>query len=145
MTSVEKQPSQQAEPAEIGITLSALTDRLGPHAAQELLSRIDHSQRRGTTITGTNVRGARTGFSKAQTEGCVQVVLRGAGSKKLRTRVYTDDSLVIIKMVDFAAVVRAGQGDYDWVQAFQPRSGLEAATISPILQRGSTGRRELKT
>ena len=32
----------------------------------------------------------------------------------------------------------------DWTQAFSPRSGLEAATTSPTLQRGSRGRRQLR-
>lgn len=31
-----------------------------------------------------------------------------------------------------------------WVQAFSPRSGLQAATTSPTLQRGSRGRRQLQ-
>ena len=122
-----------------GISLSALCDHLGPQAAKEFFGRIDGAQRQGSTIIGTSVRDARTGLSKAKIEGHVQFVVPGRSG-----RVSPGDGLVIIKMNDLAAVVRAGRGEFDWTQTFAPRNGLEAATASPKLQLGSRGRRGLR-
>jgi putative sterol carrier protein len=125
-----------------GISLSALADSLGLKAAQEFLSRIDDSQRDGTMILGTTVRNARAGFSKAKAACPAQVVVPGRSGSRREGPINPSDGLVIIKMDDLAAVVRAGRGEFDWTEAFAPRRGLEAATTSPMLKRGSRGRRQ---
>ncbi len=127
-----------------GISLSALADSLGLKAAQEFFSRIDGSQCNGTTIIGTTVRNARAGFSKANAACPAQVVVPGRSGSRREGPINPSDGLVIIKMDDLAAVVRAGQGEFDWTRAFAPRHGLEAATTSPMPKRGSRGRRQLQ-
>lgn len=127
-----------------GISLSALTDSLGSKAAQEFFNRIDGSQRNGTTIIGTTVRNARAGFSKAKAACTAQVVVPGRSGSRREGPINPSDGLVIIKMDDLAAVVRAGQGEFDWTRAFAPRNGLKAATTSPALKRGSRGSRQLQ-
>jgi len=144
MAEAVKARTERLSSAKEGISLSALEDRLGPRAAQELFSRIDGALRQGTVIIGTSVREARIGFSKAHTAGCAQVVVPGRSSSRQQGPVNPSDGLVIIKMDDLEAVVRAGRNEFDWAQTFAPRSGLEAATTSPILKRGSRGRRQLQ-
>ena len=102
-------PQRTTVSMDSGISLSALEDRLGSQAAQEFLSRIDRSQRHGTTIIGTSVRDARTGISKAKLAGHVQVVVPGRSGNKPMSKIGLSDSLVIIKLDDLAAVVRAGR------------------------------------
>lgn len=122
-----------------------LMDRLGPRAGQELFSRIDGSLRQGTVIFGASVREARGGFSKAHTAGCAQFVIQGRSGRSRKSTGGPSDGLVIMKLGDLEAVVRAGQDKFDWAEAFAPRSGLEAATTSPKLKVGSRGRRQLRT
>lgn len=135
---------RRTAPSADGISLSSLTDRLGPRAAQELFSRIDGSLRQGTVILGTSVRDARLGISKANTAGCAQVVVPGRSSGRRDGSINPSDGMVIMKFDDLEAVVRAGRDEFNWAQAFAPRSGLEAATTSPTLKRGSRGRRQLQ-
>jgi hypothetical protein len=132
-----------ASPRE-GISLSALSDRLGSRAAEELFGRIDGSLREGGLIMGTTVRDARIGFSKAYAAGCAQVVVPGRTGSRREGPINPSDGMVIMKLDDLEAVVRAGRDEFDWAKAFAPRSGLEAATTSPILRRGSRGRRQLQ-
>ena len=126
------------------ISLSALADHLGPRAAEVLFSRIDDSLRHGEFIVGTNVRDARIGFSKAQTAGHAQFVIPGRSNSRQQTPTKLSDGVVIIKMDDLEAVVRAGQEQFNWAREFAPRGGLAAATTSPQLKRGSRGRRQLQ-
>jgi hypothetical protein len=129
--------------AGFGITLPALADRLGARAAQELFNRIDRSLRKGTVVVGTSVREARSGFSKAHTAGCAQVVISRHGSSA-HGQIDPSDGLVIIKIEDLEAVVKAAREEFDWARVFAPRSGLEAASSTPTLKRGSRGRRKLE-
>lgn len=145
MTEVSKvRAGRPKSPSREGISLAALVDRLGERAAYALFSRIDSSQRDGTTIVGRSVRDARSGFNKAHADGCAQVVVPGRAVAGRDERVDTSDELLIIKMADLEAVVRAGQEPHSWLETFAPRKGLEAATTSPKLKRGSRGRRLLQ-
>ncbi|WP_292531092.1 hypothetical protein [Methylocystis sp.] len=126
-----------------GITLQALVDRLGDRAAREFFNRIDGTLREGTVIVGTSVRDARVGFGKAMTSSA-KVVVPGRTSGRRRSSVDPSEGFVIMKIDDLEAVVRAGQDEFDWGQAFAPRAGLEAATTTPVLKRGSRGRRHLQ-
>lgn len=122
-----------------GISLSALTDRLGSAAGLEFFRRIDSALRVGTTVFGMNVRHARLGFSKVHTGGGAQVVIPGRKGG-LRD---TSNCMVIMKLDDLEAVVCAGRDEFDWARVFAPRSGLGASTTSPVLRRSSHGRRLL--
>jgi hypothetical protein len=144
MLEADKVRARRTAASKEGISLSSLTDRLGPRAAQELFSRIDGSLRQGTLIIGTSVRDARMGFSKANTAGCAQVVVPGRSGGRQNSPINPSDGMVIMKLDDLEAVVRAGRDEFDWAQAFAPRSGLEAATTTPTLKRGSRGRRQLQ-
>jgi hypothetical protein len=144
MAAVDKVGTRRKAPSKEGISLSALADRLGVRAAEELFSRIDGSMREGTMIIGASVRDARVGFSKAQTSGHAQVVISGRSSSGRHKQTNAADGMVILRMDDLEAVVRAAQEKFDWARTFAPRGGLEAATTSPILQRGSRGHRQLK-
>lgn len=126
-----------------GIPFEVLVDRLGPSAAKEFFARVDISMREGTVIIGTSVRDARNNFGKA-TVGSAKVVVPGRVSDHRRGTVDPSDGFVIMKIDDLAAVVHASRDEFDWVRAFAPRAGLEAATVSPALKRGSRGRRQLQ-
>jgi hypothetical protein len=132
-------PAGEAPTGE-GISLAALADYLGPRAAAALFDRIDGSLRHGDVIVGTNVRNARVGFSKAHMAGHAQVVVPGRSTARAKV----SDGVVIIKMADLEAVVRAGQEPFDWGREFAPRDGLAAAAMSPELRRGSRGRRQFR-
>lgn len=124
------------------VSLATLIDHLGVEAAREFFKRIDGQQRRGQVIMGYTVRGSRHSFSRAYTTGQAQFVTPGRPSEY--RPVTFSDSVVIMKMDDFEAVVKAGQKPFDWVQLFAPRAGLEAATTMPTLKRASQGRRQLR-
>ena len=145
MAMVDKvKPKKTEDPSGEGISLSALADRLGPRAAAALFGTIDRSLRRGNVIIGTNVRNARIGFSKAHTAGHAQFVVPGRSKSRPLAPAKLSDGVLIIKIDDLEAVVRAGQEQFDWAQAFAPQSGLAAATKSPQLKPGSRGRRQLR-
>ena len=120
-----------------GVSLDQLADRLGKKAATEFFERVDGSLRNGNVIHATNVRGSRTVFSKARHQGQAQLVVNGRGVGAV------GDSVVIIKMDDLEAVVRAGREPFSWAKTFAPRSGLRPATSSPSIVRGARGRRQL--
>lgn len=138
-----KAKTKARRPTRDGITLEALVDRLGDRAAKEFFSRIDGTLREGTVIVGASVRDARLSFSKAMT-GSAKVVVPGRTSGRRRGSVDPSDGFVIMKIDDLEAVVRAGRDEFDWAQAFAPRAGLDAATTTPSLKRGSRGRRQLQ-
>jgi len=134
-----KEPTGQGE----GISLETLIDRLGPNAGIEFFNRIDQELRRGATIVGSTVRGSRGGFARAHTTGQAQFVTPGRTGSRDASEILSD-SLVIMKMDDFEAVVKAAQKPFDWRQEFAPRAGLAAAASKPVLKRGSRGRRQLQ-
>lgn len=127
-----------------GVTLGTLIDRLGKGAAEEFFGRIDGSLRAGDVIRGTNVRESRIAFSKARQGGHAQLVVPGRASDGRRGAADVGDSVVVMKMDDFQAVVRAGREAFDWGRAFAPHSGLEPATSSPAIIRGARGARLLR-
>lgn len=120
-----------------GVSLDELSERLGRDAAAEFFDRVDSTLRTGNVIHATNVRQSRAVFSKARHHGHAQLVINGRGANEV------GDSVIIIKMDDFEAVVRAGREPFSWAKAFAPRSGLGAATNSMQIARGSRGRRQL--
>ena len=133
------------EPGE-QVTLDTLIDRLGPGAAEEFFGRVDGTLREGRVIHTTNVRGARSQavFTKARNQGQAQLVLPGKAGRGRRREVDVGESVVIMKMDDFEAVVRAGRSEFDWAVTFAPRSGLAAASTSAPIVRGSRGSRQLR-
>jgi hypothetical protein len=127
-----------------GISLTELAHRLGTKAAEELFGRIDRDQRHGELILGKNVREARSMFGRLQKEGHVQVVVPGRSDKRTRAEADTSEGLVILRIDDLEAVVKASRDEFNWAQAFAPRSGLPAASSAPALKRGSRGRRTFR-
>lgn len=144
MAIAEKSEIEQTAGQEEGISLATLIAHLGPDAGIEFFNRIDKEQRRGTTIVGSTVRGSRSGFTRAHTTGQAQFVTPGRASGLRESSELLSDSVVIMNMDDFEAVVRAAQKPFDWRQEFAPRAGLAAATTTPALKRGSRGRRQLR-
>lgn len=136
--------SKIADAADNGVTLDTLIDRLGKGAAEEFFGRIDGSLRTGDVVHGTNVRESRVAFSKARLDGHAQLVVPGRASDGRRGAADIGDSVVVIKMDDFQAVVRAGRDEFDWGRAFAPHSGLEAATSGAAIVRGARGARLLR-
>ena len=124
-------------PAMKGPGLSTLVELFGPSVAHEFFKRIDPSLRDEALITGTTASDARSCFSRASRAGCIQIIVPD------NEQAITDLSaaVVVINMVDLQAVVRAVDGEFNWARVFAPRSGLEAASTSPQLRRGSVGRR----
>jgi len=141
MATIEKSRDQAVEAQ--GVSYSTLVDHLGADAAKELFNRIDGSQRKGEVILGANVRDARAGFSRAKS-GNAQFVVVGRSTGRRTSNKAFADSMVLINMDDFEAVVKAAQKRFDWTQEFAPRAGLAAATETPVLKRGSRGRRQLQ-
>jgi|GEM_PF-2156238 len=129
--------------AQNSISFADLEHRLGPRAAGELFERVDKAQREGSVIHGRNVRDARSSFGRIQQEGNVQVVVARSGGKRSRPP-SVSDGLVIIRIDDLEAVVKAAQRPFDWASAFAPRNDLPAATSVPELNQGSRGRRALQ-
>ena len=121
------------------VSLIELSDRLGKVAATELFNRVDPELRSGDVIYAANVRGSRAVFNKVRHKGQAQLVIDGRGAGDL------ENSVVIIKMDDFEAVVRAGREPFSWIKAFAPRGGLDAATNSARIVKGARGRRQLKS
>ncbi|WP_146008531.1 hypothetical protein [Komagataeibacter saccharivorans] len=121
-----------------GVSLDELSDRLGKEAAAEFFDRVDNTLRTGNVIQPTNVRQSRAVFDKARRHRRALLIISGRGANEV------GDSMVIIKMDDFEAVVRAGREAFSWANAFAPRSGLGAATNSMQIARGSRGRRQLR-
>ncbi len=144
MAADEKTRARKAKDDFEGVPLSTLVDHLGREAAQEFFSRIDGSLRRGNVIVGTTVRDSRSGFARAHKPGHAQFVTPGRWSGTLKIDQTFSDSVVIIKMDDLEAVVKAGQKPFAWGQEFAPRAGLAAAETFPVLKRGSRGRRQLR-
>jgi hypothetical protein len=143
---------QDASPLRASITLAELKHRLGAKAAEELFVRIDKEQLKGLMILGRNIREARAKFGKVQKEKNVQVVVRGnvgkhryASSRTSEASSRTSEGLVILRIDDLEAVVKAAQQDFNWAKAFAPRSDLPAATEVPEIKRGSRGRRTLSS
>lgn len=140
-----KDPSRQAPVRSThGLSLSVLERRLGTRAAQVFFNRIDSAQRQGTMIIGTSIRDARGGLGKAHRAGRALLVCDRRAGRHGKRSADPFDGLVIIKLDDLAAVVRAGQEEFDWATAFAPRSGLEAAATSPAVKPGSRGHRQLR-
>ncbi len=138
----KKKPKAWRPPTD-GIAFEALVDRLGFRAAKEFFNRIDVSLREGTVVVGTSVRDARNSFGKAMA-GNAKVVIPGRASGRRRGMIDPSKGFVIMKIDDLEAIVRASRDEFDWVRAFAPRAGLEAATTSPALEPGSRGRRRLQ-
>lgn len=144
MAIAEKSKIKESTGQEEGISLTTLIDHLGPDAGIEFFNRIDQEQRRGATIVGSTVRGSRGGFARAHTTGQAQFVTPGRTNGSREASEILSDSVVIMKMDDFEAVVKAAQKPFDWRQEFAPRAGLAAAVSTPALKRGSRGRRQLQ-
>ena len=125
-----------------GVSLSTLIEHLGTDAANEFFNRVDDAQRDGQEIVGLTVRESRVGFSRAHTSGHAQFVMPIRTGVDRAPSAVLSDSLVVMKMDDFAAVVRAGRNAFDWTREFAPRAGLAAATTTPTLKRSSRGRRQ---
>lgn len=126
------------------VTLETLVDRLGRDAAQAFFERVDGTLREGRVIHATNIRETRKAFGKARHQGQAQLVVPGRAGKGRQGETQVGDSVVIIKMDDFEAVVRAGQAPFNWTGAFAPRSGLDPAASGAAIVRGARGRRELR-
>jgi hypothetical protein len=127
-----------------GISLEILVDRLGRDAGEEFFGRVDDALREGLVIHGTNVRESRMVFSKARTQGHAQLVVPGRSGTRSGGAADISESLVIITMDDFEAVVKAGRDKFDWVELFSASAGLPQARSRPQLVRGSRGRRDLR-
>lgn len=136
--------SKVADSSAEGVTLDTLIDKLGKGAAEEFFERIDGSLRVGDVIHGTNVRESRVAFSKARQDGHAQLVVPGRASDGRRGAVDIGDSVVVMKMDDFQAVVLASRDEFDWGKAFAPHSGLAPATSSAPIVRGARGARILR-
>lgn len=128
-----------------GVTLDTLIDRLGKGAAEEFFERIDGSLRMGDVIHGANVREFRGAFSKVRREGHAQLVVPGRASDGRRGAADVGNSVVVMKMDDFQAVVLAGREQFDWSKAFAPRGGLAPATSAARIVRGTRGARLLRS
>lgn len=142
MTLAEK--PAKAETSRTGVTRSTLIEQLGEGPGQEFFSRIDGAQRKGEVVVGSNVREARIGFSKVNVRHAQLVIPGRGGGSAARRATDLADGVVIMKMEDLEAVVKAGQKSFDWAAEFAPRSGLEAAIRTPNLKPGSRGRRTLR-
>ena len=144
MVTTEKSKIHGTTSQDEGISLATLMDLLGPDAGIEFFNRIDQEQRRGATIVGSTVRGSRGGFARARTTGQAQFVTPGRTNGSREASEILSDSVVIMKMNDFEAIVKAVKKPFDWRQEFAPRAGLAAAVTTPALKRGSRGRRQLQ-
>lgn len=143
MPPAEKIDDQELASKE-SVSLDTLVDRLGRDAAEVFFERIDDSQRVGRAIYGTTVRESRSVFGKARASGHAHFVVPRRPIKGSEKSTDIGDSIVIMKMEDLEAVVRAAREGFDWVKAFSPRSDLAAALSSAKIVKGSRGKRQLR-
>ena len=147
MAAIKESKAETVHPAPLssdGISFAELARRLGKKAAEELFVRIDRDLRHGEVILGKNVREARSLFGRLRKEGHVQMVVPGRSDKRASAPADVAEGLVILRIDDLEAVVKAAQDQFSWSQVFAPRSGLPAASSVPAIKRGSRGRRALR-
>ena len=144
MSDVKERVSEDVRKGSDCISLPELAELIGQGPAEEFFERIDQDSRFGDVIVGTNVRQARTSFSKVHTPGHAQLVVPGRSPNRRGSIASLSDSVVIMRMEDLEAVVQAAHDEFSWIDEFSPRPGLAAATKSPVLKRGSRGRRQLR-
>lgn len=132
-----------------GVTLDELKRRLGPWAAVKLIERINTEPLRRLAVqvealadSGLVSKG-RAKVAKVWNEKSVRTGVRlRIGGRRLRAS-RASESVVILRIDDLEAVVKAAQQDFNWAEAFAPRSDLPAASEAPEIKRGSLGRRVL--
>ena len=129
--------------AESAFSFIELVHRLGARAAEELFGRIDKDLRHGEMILGRNVRDARPVLGRLRKGGNVQVII-SERSRPKRTRGGTSECLIVLRIDDLEAVVKATHHEFNWAHAFAPRSDLPAAASVPTIKRGSHGHRTLR-
>lgn len=124
-----------------GFSLQALSDYLGPRAAETLFSRLDKDLRHGNVVWGKNVREARKSFSSIGSSRA-QIVVPNLGRGKRASEADLGEGVIMIQMEDMLAVIDASRGEFDWAAQFAPAKGLAAATDLPEIAKGSRGSRD---
>ena len=137
MTAARRDDTPKAERVQT-LTRVDLVERLGEGAGTELFERLDDSYREGEQVIVANVREARQNFSAALAAGHARVVKAQrpqSGQPKL------GEEMVMIRMSDLQAVVKANTPDFSWAAAFAPRRDLPTASTPLRLRSGVRGRK----